>query len=123
MDGYSRGRLLRDACLVGFFLVLSVVLIFVIRSGEGTGSKVVVAVEGVEVCSYPLSVDGRYVLNGGSNVLCIEDGSARMVDANCPDKLCVKQGAVKYTNQCITCLPNRLTVTVVGGDDSVEIVL
>ncbi len=123
MSGHTRGRLLRDACLVLFFLVLSVVLIFVIRSREGTGSKVVVAVEGVEIGSYPLSVDGRYVLNGGSNVILIEDGCARMVDANCPDKLCVKQGTVRYTNQCITCLPNKLTVTVAGGDDSVEIVL
>jgi len=45
MSDCSRGRLLRDACLVLFFLVLSVVLIFVIRSREGTGSKVVVAVD------------------------------------------------------------------------------
>lgn len=123
MDSCSKGRLLRDACLVLFFLVLSVFLALVIRGRESAGSRVVVAVEGVEVGSYSLLVDGKYHLNGGTNVLLVQDGSARMVDANCPDGLCVKQGAVRYTGQCITCLPNKLTVTVVGGDGSVDIVL
>jgi hypothetical protein len=30
----------------------------------------------------------------------------------------VQQGRVRYTGQAITCLPNRLTVTIEGGEDS-----
>ena len=45
----------------------------------------------------------------------IEDGWAWLREANCPDKLCVRQGRVRYSGQVITCLPNRLTVTVEGG--------
>lgn len=123
MESGRRGRLLRDACLVFFFIAVSVVLFLVVKGGEKAGSRVVVAVDGVEVSSYPLSVDGVYSLNGGSNMLEVKDGKARMVDADCPDRLCVRQGAVSYTGQCITCLPNKLTVTVVGGDSSVDIVL
>lgn len=117
------GRGLRDLCLILFFLVFSLILIFVIKGTQKEGGFVVVAVKGIEIDRYSLAVDGQYSLNGGSNTLVIEKGRAKMVDANCPDKLCVKEGWVKYTGQCITCLPNELTVTVVGGDTSVDIVI
>ena len=40
-----------------------------------------------------------------------------MTEADCPDKICIDQGRVRYTGQCITCLPNKLTVTVEGGGE------
>ena len=40
-----------------------------------------------------------------------------MSEANCPDHICVRQGKIHYTGQVITCLPNRLTVTIEGGED------
>ena len=55
--------------------------------------------------------------NGGSNILVIEGGQAWLSEANCPDLLCVHQGKIRYTGQSIICLPNRLTVTVEGGED------
>ena len=60
---------------------------------------------------------GSFPLNGGTNILVIEDGYAWMSEANCPDHICVRQGKIHYTGQVITCLPNRLTVTIEGGED------
>ena len=119
----KKGRVLRDSCLILFFLLLSLVLILVVKCSQEVGGEVIVAVNGDEIGRYSLAVDGQYSLNNGSNLLIIENGRAKMIDANCPDKLCIKEGWVKYTGQCITCLPNKLTVTVVGGDSSVEIVI
>lgn len=118
-----RDRVFRDVCLILFLLLVSVMLYFLLSHNGEHGSKVIVAVNGVQSGEYSLSLDGEYSLNGGSNILVIKDGSAKVINANCPDKLCVKQGAIRYTGQCITCLPNKLTVTVFGGDDSVDIVL
>lgn len=119
----KKARVLRDSCLILFFLVLSLALILVIKLNEKVGGQVVVAVNGFEIGKYSLAIDAQYSLNDGSNLLVIEKGRAKVVDANCPDKLCVKQGWVKYTGQCITCLPNKLTVTVLGADDSIDIVI
>ena len=116
-------KALRDFCLVLFFLLLSGVLILVVKGFQKEGGAVVVAVNGVEIGRYSLALDGQYSLNGGSNTLVIEKGRAKVLDADCPDKLCVKEGWVEYTGQCITCLPNKLTVTVVSGDTSVDIVI
>ena len=82
----------------------------------------IVRVDGVEIARYSLSDSGRYELNGGTNILVIEDGAAYMLEADCPDHICVSQGKVRYTGQCITCLPNKLTVTVYGTDQGVELV-
>lgn len=118
-----RDRVFRDVCLILFLLLVSVTLYFLLSHNGEQGNKVIVAVNGVQSGEYSLSLDGEYSLNGGSNILVIKNGSAKVINANCPDKLCVKQGAIRYTGQCITCLPNKLTVTVYGGDDSVDIVL
>ena len=84
----------------------------------------VVAVNGEKVAEYSLSENGTYPLNGGTNILVIEDGAAFLEEANCPDKLCVKQGRISRTGQCITCLPNRLTVTVEGaGEPEYDIIV
>jgi hypothetical protein len=79
-------------------------------------------VDGQEVGNYQLTENGTYELNGGTNILRIENGEAYLTDANCPDKLCVHQGRISKTNQVITCLPNKLTVTVYGAEEGVELV-
>ena len=109
----------RDLFLIGGLLLLSLAL-FGLSCLRQSGTFVVVRVDGMEVGRYSLEADGVYPLNGGSNVLVIEDGCAYLSDANCPDKLCVKQGRVSRDGQVITCLPNRLTVTVYGEADGVD---
>ena len=87
------------------------------------GAYVVVRVDGREVAKYSLSENGEYELNGGTNILRIEDGKAYLTDADCPDHLCVNQGKISKSGETITCLPNRLTVTVYSADKSdVELV-
>lgn len=104
----------RDILFVGAILLVSLALLLITRLGGRTGGAVVVRVEGEVQATYPLAVDGVYTLNGGTNVLRVEEGKARMEEANCPDHYCMRQGAISHTNQTITCLPNKLTVTVVG---------
>ena len=90
--------------------------------GRTPGTWAVVRVEGREIARYSLARDGVYPLNGGTNVLTVENGSAAVTQADCPDKICVEQGRVRYTGQCITCLPNKLTVTLEGGEPEVDLV-
>ena len=123
MQAPKKKTLYRDLGLIAFLLLLSAVLFVVLRAGQTDGARVVVRVNGEDVATYSLARDGRYELNGGSNILVIQNGEAWLTDANCPDKLCVKQGKIRVTNQVITCLPNRLTVTVYGVDGGVDVVI
>lgn len=102
----------KDFILIGVIVAVIAIAITVLSLTKKDGDYVVVKVDGNEVARYSLTQDGEYSLNGGTNVLRIENGKAYLVSANCPDHLCVKQGKVDQSGETITCLPNRLTVTV-----------
>ena len=102
----------KDFILIGAIVAVIAIAILVMFLTKKDGDHVIVSVNGQEVARYSLSQDGEYALNGGTNVLRIENGQAYLVSANCPDHLCVKQGKVDQKGETITCLPNRLTVTV-----------
>lgn len=108
----------RDFILMGIIAVVIAAVCLAVFLTKEQGAYVMVRVDGQQVATYALSAEGEYPLNGGTNTLCIRDGKAFLTDANCPDHLCVKQGKIDQTGETITCLPNRLTVTVYGGEDS-----
>ena len=60
-----------------------------------------------------LDVEGP---QGGRNHLIIKDGEIWCSQASCPDQLCVRQGKKKYNTDTIVCLPNRMNITIQGGD-------
>ncbi|MBQ8260317.1 MAG: NusG domain II-containing protein [Clostridia bacterium] len=112
----------RDIILIASILVVAIAFLLIVELTKEEGAGVVVKVDGVEVAEYSLSKNGTYPLNGGTNILVIEDGRAYLSDANCPDKLCVHQGKISRTGEVITCLPNKLTVTVFGAEESVDLI-
>lgn len=111
-----------DIILIAVLLALALVSYLVYVIPTSSADKVVVRVDGNITNTYSLDQDGTYSLNNGSNILVIEDGKAYLKQANCPDKLCVKQGKISKVNQCITCLPNKLTVTIEGKNSEVDFI-
>ena len=112
----------RDILLIGGILLVALVLFLFLQLGKQPGAEVIIRVDGQEQGRYSLSADGSYSLNSGTNLLRIENGKAYMEEANCPDHYCMRQGQISRTGETITCLPNKLTVTVSGGDNFAEIV-
>lgn len=112
----------RDIILIASILAIALVLLLVVQLTREEGAYVLVRVDGQETGRFSLSENGTYELNGGTNILRIENGVAYLTDANCPDQLCVHQGKISMTGQVITCLPNKLTVSVYGTEESVDLV-
>ena len=103
-----------DAIFIASLLILAAVLYFFFVYGRDEGGVAVVTVDGVITDKIPLDHNGDYDLNGGSNVLRIKNGSACMIEAACPDHICVDTGEIRYEGQMIVCLPNHLVVTIEG---------
>ena len=112
----------RDIILIASVLLIAAALFLVLELTKEAGARVVVKVDGQENAEYSLEKDGTYPLNGGTNILVIENGKAYLTDANCPDKLCVHQGKISRTGETITCLPNKLTITVYGAAESLDLI-
>jgi hypothetical protein len=104
-----------DIIVIAAILLLSLALLLIHVLGKEEGSVAVVRVNDTVVGTYPLAKDGTFVLNGGTNVLVIEDGTARLIESQCPDHTCELTGRVKYVGQTIVCLPNHLSVTISGN--------
>ena len=106
-----------DAILVAVLLVLGGALALFLHLTRQGGGYVSVQIDGETVMELPLGEDARMTLGGDghTNVLVIGDGTAQVVEASCPDQICVRQGAVRYAGESIVCLPHKLVVTVEGG--------
>ncbi|GAB6118775.1 MAG: Uncharacterized protein XD65_0961 [Caldanaerobacter subterraneus] len=50
----------------------------------------------------------------GTNVLLVKDGRVQVIDAECPDKICMKEGFIDKPGQSIVCLPFRMVVEIRG---------
>ena len=106
----------RDLLLVGILLLAALLLFALTRGTRESGAEAVVTVDGTEVGRYPLSKAGTFPLNGGTNILVIENGEAWVTEANCPDKICMAMGKISRNGEFIACLPNRLLIVVEGGE-------
>ena len=112
-----------DVIVISLILLASISILAITGLTKSEGAYVEVEIDGSVVGTYPLFIDGEYSLNGGSNTLTVEGGVAYMSYSNCPDHTCENTGKVKYVGQTIVCLPNRLSITVVGeSDDSVDFI-
>ncbi|MGN0163436.1 MAG: NusG domain II-containing protein [Candidatus Ornithomonoglobus sp.] len=58
--------------------------------------------------------------NGGANTIRIEKGRIAVINANCPDKICVHQGFISNGSVPIVCLPHKLTITVTGDSEEYD---
>lgn len=117
----EKKKLYRDIALIAVLLLLALVLYFQFSAGKDEGGWAVVTVDGEEVARYSLKEDGVYPLNGGTNVMQIGDGKAWLIEANCPDHVCIDMGKIQYEGQIIVCLPNRLVVLVEGVKGEADI--
>lgn len=120
-----------DNLLIG--LVVVIALAFLVPRWLGGDSSEKVHKNGERVAN--ITVDGKLYktveltkeeqtveikTEHGYNLLKIHDYGIEMIDADCPDKLCLTFGFIDRNGGTIVCLPHKLMVEVVnageGGD-------
>lgn len=52
--------------------------------------------------------------NLGENIVRISKGKVKILDADCPDKVCVKDGYIYKPGQLLVCLPHKVVVEIKG---------
>ena len=114
-----------DVILIAALLVVALLTAGGMRIWQMNNTKdtanVVVTIDGEVYGTYPLSEDRteRIELPDGSyNILVISDGYADVTEASCPDQICVKHNHIRYSKESIVCLPNKVVVTVEGGEEN-----
>ena len=88
---------------------------------RGEGSTVTVAVDRQIIGTYSLAIDRVVDIptdDGEMNRLVIRDGKAFMESATCPDGVCVSHRPISREGETIVCLPHKVVVTVIGGNEN-----
>lgn len=85
------------------------------------GNFAEVIVDGKVKSVYSLETDGEYVIKTDDyiNTIVIKDGKVSMKEANCPDKICVKQGGISKDGQSIICLPHKTVVRITSEEEDI----
>lgn len=54
----------------------------------------------------------------GTNIIDLSDGKVHIDEADCPDKICIKDGFISKPGQMLVCLPNKVVIQIVGQDNN-----
>ncbi|MGQ9631166.1 MAG: NusG domain II-containing protein [bacterium] len=106
---------LADRALILSLVLMSVLSSLAIKNFARAGSEVSISGWGKErVIS--LLRDGVITVEGalGDMKIEIKGGRARVIESNCPDKICIKQGWIANRGETIICVPNRVVIKVLG---------
>lgn len=108
-----------DIVLVLALLLVAAAAGLFMLAVRDAGAEAVVVQDGKEILRLPLNEDTEEVITRGedSNTVVIRGGTARVTEANCPDRVCVHTGEIRYEGQTIVCLPHKLVVKIEGGDN------
>lgn len=123
MQKKEKERKRNDFLFVGMVLFAALLVYLWFTFGDGReGTLVQVERDGEVYAVYPLYENRTIQIgekqDGGINILVIENGSAFVTEADCPDELCVKQKKIFRTGESIVCLPHKLVITIIGGEES-----
>lgn len=112
----------KAAVIISAFLILSAAfsLIYLLIPGSGSaasgGYTAEIYQDGRLLYSISLSDISQsrtfdiVSSEGGINEIEIRPGCIGIISADCPDKLCVRQGFISDGKIPVTCLPNRLVI-------------
>ena len=107
-----------DWILVAVILVLAGVGFLIYTNlGRQVAGIVKVTVDGELFGTYSLEKEQEIKIND-TNYLLIKDGEADMIEADCPDQICVDHKTISKNKETIVCLPNKVIVEIFGGEDA-----
>lgn len=104
-----------------FALVLLCILAFWLIKNADTGTVAEIRVDGAVYDrinlaavteSYQIELDTQY----GHNTILVEPGAISVIDADCPDHVCIRQGKLTGGGLSIICMPHRLVIQIGGSD-------
>lgn len=110
-----------DLILIAIVLIIGLGALLLMFFNNEAGSRVSVQMNGEEIATFDLNKDITYTIEGKDgvwNTFEIKNGYVDMIDASCPDEICVDHKDIHYNHETITCLPNKVLLEIIGGEEN-----
>ena len=94
-------------------------------AGADHGLTAVVTVDGEVRAELPLDEKDSVEIETewGYNIVHTEDGQAFVTEADCRDQICVEHKKIEKTGETIVCLPHKMVVEIIGGEEEMDMVV
>ena len=117
------GRKQRVTLILALILLTALAAAFLVwqQLMSQEGIKAVVQVGGQEKQELDLSKDREFWVGDseiGRNLIRVEDGTVMVVQADCPDKICVLTGPISQEGEVIACLPHGVIIYIPRGEEA-----
>jgi len=109
----------KDLFLIGaIFLIAGGIFLFnFFQNEEVIASEAQVSVRGEILYRFSLEQDGIFELSATPLTIEIRNGRAAVIEACCPDQLCVGFGFIGEPSQTSICLPNQTILSITGESE------
>lgn len=114
-----------DKLIIAFFICLAIVLgiFFKINRKTDTSTKwVEISVKGnlYKKVMLQKSTKEKIIIKTdlGENTVLIENGGVRILESNCSNQICVKDGFKDKPGEVLVCLPHKVVVQIKGENKS-----
>lgn len=117
-------RKLKGDMIIVAVILTAALLSFIVpffMNDKYAGKEVIILQNGQEIGRYDLSEDNTITIRGeadGYNLILISAGKVRVTDADCPDKLCIRQRSISRSGESIICLPHKLVIMIDSPEES-----
>lgn len=101
--------------LIGIVLFVAFVSLLMMHFTAKGGSKVVISLDGEVYGTYDLNKDDVIYIetDDGTNTVKIDKGVVSMIEASCPDQICVNTYPISIDEPgIIVCLPHKISVEI-----------
>lgn len=116
-----------DVIIIAVVIVISVACagVFAIKNSGKYDKKVAeISVDGepYKTVSFDKNNDETIDIKSklGTNVIKVQDNKIGVVDADCPDKVCIHDGFIEKPGQMLVCLPNKVVIEIKGEKQLVD---
>ena len=100
-----------DLILIAVLIILSLSPLII---DSDKSKKAVVKVDGKIIRELDLKTDSTFEIKnfGGKNIIEVKGGAVSVIAADCPDKICVRRGAIKNVGEVIACVPHKVLIEI-----------
>lgn len=110
-----------DWLIIGLGLLLVIYLFKTLWTNEQAG-KLQIRLNDSVYATYDLNIKRDIQITGrmGESVIQIADGKARFAKSPCSNQYCVHQGWLTHAGQAAICLPNQVSLELIGSSKAYD---
>ncbi len=115
-------KIIAAALAVAAVCAAGIISWIALKGTEVRSPQAEIYIDGSLYRTYDLAVDADFIVTTqhGFNSIRVSDGCISVYDADCPDGVCIRTGAISGGAVPIICLPHRLEVRIVSGEDVID---